>query len=155
MSKHVATYLNDHLAGSAAALELLTELQARPGLKQWADDLHGDISEDRHELELLMDRLGVAQSRPRQAAAWITEKLAELKTRVDDPAGGPLQLLELLEALALGICGKEALWTALQATASRVPGLLGVDYPRLIDRAVAQRRRVEDRRLAAAAAAFA
>lgn len=153
-SRHLGVYLNDHLAGSAAALELLAELGSVEGLEEWAARLQSDVAEDRHQLEQLMRKADVTQSATRQAVAWITEKLAELKTRVDDRGDGALQRLELIEGLALGIDGKRALWTALNAAADRVPALRGVDYARLIERAEEQRRAVEVRRLEAAADAL-
>jgi hypothetical protein len=146
----LGVYLNDHLAGSAAALELLDELRKVDGLEDWATRVRTEIAEDRQELEELMRQAGIAQSTARQAAAWVAEKLAELKTRIDDRSGGALHRLELIEALALGIEGKRAVWTALQAAAANVPPLRGVNYARLIERADEQRRTVEVRRLQAA-----
>ena len=55
-----------------------------------------------------------------------------MKLRMDDPAGGALQVLEALEALALGIEGKQALWRALRAVAEEGTRLQGVDYDRLM-----------------------
>ena len=63
----------------------------------------------------------VAESRTRKATAWLTEKVTELKLRLDDPAGGALRLLEALEAVSLGIEGKRALWRALAAAAEDAP----------------------------------
>jgi NAD(P)-dependent dehydrogenase (short-subunit alcohol dehydrogenase family) len=153
-NKHLSVYLNDHLAGAAAGLELLVELRKRPGFEDWATRLHADIAEDRQELKALMRRLGVSESAPRQAAAWMTEKAASLKMRLDDRGDGALHQLELLEALAMGIDGKRALWHALQAASIVEPRLQGVDYTRLIGRAEEQRERVEARRLQAATEAF-
>jgi hypothetical protein len=151
---HLTTYLNDHLAGSVAALEILAELRKVDGLEVWATDLESEIVADRQELEQLMRRCDIATSTMRQTTAWLTERLAELKTRLDDHPGGTLQQLELIEALAIGIDGKSALWTAIQAVAAHVPALRSMDYPRLIQRAADQRRTVEVRRLLAAAAAL-
>jgi cell division FtsZ-interacting protein ZapD len=151
---HLSVYLNDHLAGSAAALELLAGLRKVAGLEEWATRLESEIDADRQELQQLMRRAGIATSRIRQTTAWLTEQLAELKTRLDDRTGGALQQLELIEALALGIDGKAALWASLQAAAADVPALQSVDYSRLIQRAADQRRNVEGRRLLAAAAAL-
>jgi hypothetical protein len=151
---HLSVYLNDHLAGSAAALELLAGLQKLPGFDAWAEQLRLQITEDRQQLETLMRDADIAQSSTRKAVAWVTEKLAELKTRLDDRSGGQLQTLELIEALALGIDGKRALWTALRAAAAEVSTLQRIDYGRLIARAEEQRGVVEVRRLEAAAAAF-
>jgi hypothetical protein len=147
-------YLNDHLAGSAAALELLAELQKAQGVASWASRVRSDIAEDHEELEGLMRRAGIARSPARQTVAWVTEKVAQLKTRVDDRSNGFLQRLELIETLALGIDGKRALWTALQAAADEIPALQQVDYTRLIERAEQQRRLVETHRLQAAADAL-
>jgi len=101
-----------------------------------------------------MNRAGVGPSRTREAAAWLTEKVADLKMRIDDSGDGALRLLESLEALAIGIDGKHALWIALAAAAEHVPALTGVDYERLIKRAEAQRRTVEVQRLSAVQAAL-
>jgi hypothetical protein len=155
---HLATYLQDHLAGAEAAVELLEHLEkarAETGLASWAGELRADVEADRQELEALMDRLHVAASRPRQAFAWLGEKVTGIKLWVDDPRDGGLRLLESLEALALGIEGKGALWRSLAAAAQAAPTLQGVDYDRLERRAEDQRRRVEGRRLEAARDALA
>ena len=36
VNEHLATYLNDHLAGSVAAIELLEHLQAAYGAMSWS-----------------------------------------------------------------------------------------------------------------------
>ncbi|HKI01301.1 MAG TPA: hypothetical protein VKK31_04930 [Thermoanaerobaculia bacterium] len=151
--EHIATYLNDHLAGSAGALELLEHLEtahAGSELGQFAAELRADVEADVRELEGVMERLDVDQSRVRQASAWVGEKLAELKLRLDDRKGGDLHLFESLEALSLGIEGKRSLWRALAAAAQDAPALQVADYERLILRAEEQRGRVEERRLEAA-----
>ena len=157
-NEHLATYLNDHLAGSVAAIELLEHLEAAyPGieLERFFTELRNDIEADREELKQLMDQLKIAQSRPRRAGAWIAGKFAELKMRFDDSAHGPLRLLESLDAVELGITGKLALWQALIAAAEVAPALRGaLDYQRLARRATEQIERVEVRRLEAAKAAF-
>ena len=156
-NSHLAVYLNDHLAGATAALALLDELEHVDGFEDWASRLKAEIAADRDQLRSLMRSLGAPESSIRRAAAWVTEKLAELKTRLDDRSGGALQRLELIEALALGIDGKRALWTALQAVAGddeALDGLQRPDYANLIQRATDQRHAVEMRRLQAAASAF-
>jgi hypothetical protein len=155
--KHIATYLNDHLAASVAALELLDQLEVMDGGTPWEAFVAGlrtDIAADRQELESLMDRLGVAKSRARQAAAWLSEKASELKLRLDDPAGGELRLFESLEALSLGIEGKRSLWLALAAAAEGEPALRLLDYEHMARRAEEQRGRAESARLDAAKTAL-
>src|SRR5438045_4199193 len=98
MSKqHLATYLNDHLAGSVTALELLEYLEKEQGgrvLEHSLAALRADITEDRGRLEALMKQSGVPASLVRKAAAWLAEKAAEVKLRADDPDRGALLLLE-------------------------------------------------------------
>ena len=156
VNDNLAIYLNDHLAGSVVAIELLERLEAAgtymaPTLAQ----VRADIEADRAELRELMRRLQIAESRPRKVTGWIAEKFSQIKLRLDDPAAGPLRLLESLELVALGIDGKLALWRALSAAAEVDPALRIVDYERLARRAQDQRQRVEVLRLEAAKAALA
>jgi hypothetical protein len=148
--EHIATYLNDHLAGSVVALELLDHLMAthsEADLTAFFRQLRADIAADRDELEGLMQSLNISESRTRKASAWMAEKVTELKLRFDDPEGGPLQLFESLEALSLGIEGKRSLWIALTAAAETTPSLRILDYERLKQRAQEQRDRVETLRI--------
>lgn len=155
--EHLAIYLNDHLAGSFAAVELLEHLEAihpDTDMAQFFSTLREEIVADRRQLEELMNRLQIVASRSRKASAWITGKLAELKLRLDDKARGPLRLLETLEAVGLGIDGKLALWRALKAATSVNPLLQILDYQRLENRAEEQRGAIEILRLEAAKVAF-
>ncbi len=151
--EHIAIYLNDHLAGSVAALELLEQLEeghTGTPLEGFLAELRADIAADRQELESLMGRLDVAESRTRKVSAWFAEKFTELKLRLDDKAGGDLRLFESLEALSLGIEGKRGLWLALAVVAEGAPALRLLDYERMARRAEEQRSRVEEMRLEAA-----
>ncbi len=150
-NKHLATYLNDHLAGSVTAVELLTSLeasQANMGIGRFLAELRTEVEADQQELESLMERLQIQVSRPRQAAAWLSEKITKLKLKLDDPNDGTLYLLEALEILTVGIEGKRGLWCALAAAA--VPGLQQSDYAYLTLRAEDQHQQVELARLTAA-----
>jgi hypothetical protein len=149
-NEHLATYLNDHLAGSVVALELLEHLEssyAGTPLESFFKDLTVEITADREKLEGLMSQLEITESRPRKASAWLTEKVTALKLLLDDPADGDLRLFESLEALSLGIEGKRGLWLALAAVSERSPQMRLLDYPELIGRAEAQRRKVEEKRI--------
>jgi hypothetical protein len=143
-----ATYLNDHLAGSITAIELLEYLSSMcsstdANAAGFATDLKNEIAEDRQELEQLMQRLGIAQSVPRKTSAWVAEKFLQLKLKIEDVKCGSLRLLEVTEAVSVGIEGKKLLWVALAAAAEIAPELTGLDYARLIRRAEDQRVRVE------------
>jgi hypothetical protein len=155
---NLETYLNDHLAGSVAAIELLSYLEeehAGTPIGRFAAELRAEVAADRGELEALMRRLQIMQSRPRKATAWLAEKITQIKLRVDDPTGGALRRLQALEVIALGIEGKRALWSALEAAAEAATELQGLDYERLTRRAEEQRGKVEVMRQAAAKEALA
>jgi hypothetical protein len=155
-NKYLEIYLIDHSAGSIAAIELLGDLEtayADTALARFFVDLRTDIEADRRQLQGLMDRLQIVESRSRKVSAWLTEKFSELKLRIDDSACGPLRLLESLEIVGLGIHGKLAMWHALHAASEHYPSLKDlVDYERLAQRADEQRQRVEVVRLEAAKA---
>ena len=149
-NEHLATYLNDHLAGSVVAVELMEKLEAAYADTPIANFVNGirmEVEADQRELQQLMNRLEISESRTRQVSAWFTEKLTELKLRFDDSARGNLRLFESLEALSLGIEGKKSLWIALAAAAEISPQLRLVDYERLQARAEDQRSKVELKRI--------
>ena len=156
-NESLATYLNDHLAGSVVALELLDHLEADGAGTAEASTLAGvyaEIEADREELEAFMAQQGITVSAPRKATGWLVEKLSEIKFHLDDAGDGALRRLEALETVSLGIAGKQALWHALAAAAEDAPELNGLDYTRLACRAETQREAVEDLRLQAAQEAF-
>jgi hypothetical protein len=147
--KAIITYLNDHLAGSVAALELLDYLLT---LHQEPDryplmELRGEIEEDQKVLQRLLADLGGKESQVRKAAAWLTEKLGQAKLRLDHSGNGDLRVLEALETLGLGIQGKLSLWRALAAVAQDMPQLSALNLPRLQVRAAAQFDRVDGWRI--------
>jgi hypothetical protein len=146
-------YMNDHLAGSRSALQLLDHLidsTHDAGTRELLDGVRADIAADRDVLEDLIGRVSGAPSVLREVAGWITERLARVKLAFDDPSNGPLRRLEALEILALGIMGKSALWRALSLVAPTVPALVGVNFGDLVLRAVEQHARVEAQRVQAA-----
>jgi hypothetical protein len=153
----LAIYLNDHLAGSVVALELIETLcaheQGRPRETTLAS-LAADIAHDQETLRAILARLGGDESRVKQAAAWLSEKLGRVKLALGAHDHAPLGMLEGLETLGLGIQGKAALWRALAAIAPEEPRLEGYQFSMLEARAVAQHDTVERERLAAVAAAF-
>lgn len=150
---HIATYLNDHLAGSVVAVELMENLEsvfAGKPIAAFVAGLRVEVEEDVRDLKGIMQRLDISESRTRKVSAWVTERFTELKLRMDDPTGGELRLFESLEALSLGIEGKRSLWMSLSTAAEGTPQLRIADYQRLKQRAEDQRARVEAERLEAA-----
>jgi len=152
----LTSYIHDHLAGSAAAIDLVEALRDRHAgepLSEFASGLHAEIASDRATLETLAARLGVDSSTLKEAVAWLAEKASRLK--LAHQVAGELGTFEALEALALGIWGKRALWRALGSVAPSDPRLAGLDFEALVRRAEAQHADVETQRLALAQAALA
>ena len=155
MNNNITTYLNDHLAGSVAALELIDDLIkccADEAMKTFLINLQRDIQSDQTVLEQLLDRANENESMVRKAAAWVSEKVARAKFKIAGEDLGGLGLVQAFEMLALGIRGKELLWRALQRADSTAPA--DVDFTKLEQRAVEQQQRVEEKRLEAVKAAF-
>jgi hypothetical protein len=156
-AKHLGTYVNDHLAGSVAAVELLDHLiSANAGTPRgrFFIELRQEIEQDQAALRHLLEQLDFKEKPMRKAAAWFSEKFARAKLSMEDPTGDKLARLEKLEALTLGIEGKGALWRSLNVIADRAPALQAMDLTRLEQRAAEQRQRVEAFRLDAAREAF-
>jgi hypothetical protein len=156
-NEQLEVYLNDHLAGSAAGIELAAKLRDNNQGTGLGDDmaaLHRDISQDRDALEELMRHLEVDRHPVKEAAGWILEKLSRLRLNPAITGGAELTRLLEIEALALGIEGKLGMWLALKEAAAGDGRLAGTDFDRLIERARGQRRTLEPHRLAAAVQSF-
>src|SRR5437762_8973502 len=148
MNNNITTYLNDHLAGSVAAIELIDDLvnaSDDAALKQFLADLKREIESDQKVLEQLITDAGESEGVVRKAAAWLSEKAARAKFKIAGEDFGGLGLVQAFEMLALGIRGKELLWRSL--TISNWPALRDVDLAKLEQRAVEQQKRVEEKRL--------
>ncbi|HKR48709.1 MAG TPA: hypothetical protein VJT72_03850 [Pseudonocardiaceae bacterium] len=155
--KGLETYLNDHLAGSAAGSELANKISS-----EYADapfgpflaELAREIEQDKVTLEGFMERLGIQLSTIKQAAGWIMEKASRLKlseTMTSDP---DLKRLLEFETLAMGIEGKLSMWRALIEVSDSHTELAATDLVRLAKRAESQRADLEDHRLQVARAAL-
>src|ERR1051325_530707 len=73
MNDNLATYLNDHLAGSVAAIQLIDDLigaSKDESLKQFLAELKRQIESDQKVLERLIDNADENESVTRKAAAW-------------------------------------------------------------------------------------
>ena len=153
--KALASYLNDHLAGAVAALELLAHLIAThkgQPLQEFFVDLRRDIEADVNVLRKLIGTMPARESVLRKTVAWIAEKFASSKFAAAGEEIGGLGLVQALETLALGIRGKQLLWRALAA--SDWPASQDVDLAQLEARAIEQQDRVEAKRLDAVRQAF-
>jgi hypothetical protein len=148
----LSTYLNDHLAGSVGAIEMveraITE-NAGNLLGRRLEEILKEIKKDQAVLQGLIAQVGSKEDPLKKAGAWLAEKVGRMKLGgTGDP--GELARLEVLETLAMGIHGKRALWRALRVVVNKHPVLRDLDLDLLERRAVEQHDRVEEWRLEAA-----
>ncbi|MDQ6737740.1 MAG: hypothetical protein M3Z30_08580 [Gemmatimonadota bacterium] len=153
----IQTYLSDHLAGASGAIALMEHVE-----KAFGENVAGviravrlDVSDDRDTLVRIASALSVHESAPRKLSGWLGEKLTEIKLALDGGECGPLNLLESLEAIGMGIGGKLALWEGLEHAGVSDDRLRAADYQRLAERARDQRKRIERLRLETVRAVFA
>jgi len=156
MSEPLATYLEDHAAGAAAAVELLEAMRDHhrgEELGRFADEILSEVKQDQGTLKDLLERVKPGGSKSlKEAVSWLAEKMSRLK--LGRLASGELGTLEALETLSLGILGKRALWSALAQVAELDPRLTETDFSALVQRAEAQHARVEEKRLGTAIGAL-
>ena len=157
--ENLITYMNDHVAGSVVATQLIEnwqEAEIDEALAVFLGDLLAEIREDVGTLQSVLERVGGSPSKLKNASAWISEKLGRLKlvgTGDSGPAWG-FYRLEQFDLLIVGVRGKQALWDALEAAAADDPRLMGYDWAALSRRAQEQIRSIEVHRLQSARLAF-
>jgi hypothetical protein len=146
-------YLNDHLAGATAGLELARRVAGArqvpatgPELQRFADDL----AEDRAALLRIMGTLGVPVRSYKVWAAWAGEKAGRLKPNGHLTARSPLSSLVELEMLRLGVEGKAAGWRTVRVLADRDGRLDAGELDELLSRARRQADFLEEARIRAA-----
>src|SRR4029453_6821769 len=134
--KELDSYLNNHLAGSISALELIAhwvEVHKGEPLGSFFVETQREIKADQDTLRELMRCLGVEESKMRQAGAWAAEKLGLARFVIAGGEPGGLGLVLVLEGLIIGITGKQLLWRALDA--ANLPKAEGFDFKELQRRA--------------------
>ena len=153
--KELKSYLNDHLAGSVGALELLAHwahLHEGKPLGAFFSDIEADVRADQNRLRDLMDSLGIEESNVRKAAAWAAEKAGRARLMIAGVEPDSLGLVLTLEGLIMGVTGKKLLWRALAA--ANLPNKSRWGFEELQRRAEQQIERMEAERLRAAREAF-
>jgi hypothetical protein len=151
----LATYLNDHLAGSTVGVELARRARDQnegTPLGRFLTELTAEIEEDRETLRTIMRRLDIREDRVKTALGWAGEKVGRLKPNNRLFGYSPLSRVIELEGLSLGVEGKRSLWQALKVSGDS--RLAEFDLDALIARAAAQRTGLEEQRLAAAQTTF-
>jgi hypothetical protein len=156
-SKHLAIYLNDHLAGSTMAVELAgraaSENEATE-LGEFLARLRGEIMADRETLKEIMRTLGVREDPLKQALGWLAEKAGRLKLNGELLGYSPLSPLVEFESLMLGVHGKRLLWRALIEVLGDDPRVELIRLEELLARANLQLEELEAHRIAVARSAL-
>ena len=153
--KDLDSYLNDHLAGSISALELIAhwvDVHKGEPLGSFFLETEREIKADQDTLRDVMRALGVEESKMRQAGAWVAEKIGRARLIVAGDEVASLGLVLTLEGLIMGVTGKKLLWVALAAT--KLPRLNSYDFEQLQRRAEQQAERIEAERISAVRQAF-
>jgi hypothetical protein len=148
MPDNLTTYLHDHLAGARFAISLLMDLAEQKldgDLAEFASKLLSEIDEDKSMLEGVLARLESQPSVIKEASAWLTQKVGRIKFQLNSE---PFSIFEALEVLSIGILGKLALWNALKRLPAEHDAKEGLDFSNLVDRAIQQHAKVEERRIA-------
>jgi hypothetical protein len=152
-----STYLNDHLAGAIAGVDLARRIARDNQDNAYGAavaQIGGEIAADRDTLDDVMDRLGVGRDQLRLLAAWGVEKARRVLPVPWLLDRHQLGRLEEIEALILGVTGKLSLWVSLGETRGGDPRLADIDFGELADRARSQLERLGELRTQAATETF-
>ena len=144
--KLVSIYLQDHMAGAVAGVELARRLRGSNRGSPYGEELDGicdEIQSDRKELSRVMSALGARSNPIKESSAWLGEKMGRLKLNGRIAGYSPLSRLIEIEGLLLGVSGKLELWRSLHLAAGDDERLAAVDLRELIRRAEGQRKRLE------------
>ena len=153
--KDLDSYLNDHLAGSISALELIAhwaKVHKGKPLGSFFVETEREIKADQDTLRDVMRTLGVEESKVRQAGAWAAEKVGRARLMIAGDEQGSLGLVLTLEGLIMGVTGKKLMWRALAA--AKLPELNSYNFEQLQGRAEQQVERIEAERIQAVSQAF-
>ena len=153
--KNLDSYLNDHLAGSISALEIIDHwAEAHKGepLGSFFVQTEKEIKADQQTFRDIMRTLRVKESNVRKAGAWAAEKVGRARLIIAGNEPGSLGLVLTLEGLIMGITGKKLMWAALAA--AKLPPLNTYNFERLQRRAEQQIERLEAERISAVCEAF-
>ena len=153
--KDLDSYLNDHLAGSVSALELITywaEAHKGEALGDFFAEMEREIKADQKTLLDVMRLLAVEESKMRKAGAWAAEKVGRARLIVGGDKPDGLGLVLTLEGLIMGVIGKKMLWETLAST--KLQRLDSYNFEQLQRRAEQQVDRLQTERISAIRQAF-
>lgn len=150
-------YLNDHLSGATAGLELFRRAAQTQQYREQGTtlaDLAHEVEQDRDSLTQIMADLAVPTAYTKVALGWLTEKAGRAKPNGRLFSRSPLSDVLELESMLLSVQGKAACWRSLRALAETDERLFAEHLDVLLERADRQSVVLERLRLAAAGSAF-
>lgn len=112
----LTAYLNEHLAGSVAGLDLMERLcraEAAAKYELPLTRIKSEVEDEQALVRQFIADLGGSESVVAKAAAWMSEKVTAVMLGAGDRANESLRLFEALEALSLGFWGRRSLWKTL------------------------------------------
>ena len=151
--KLLGIYINDHLAGHVAGLELARRTASSNEGTDLGHFLKGfvdDLEQEKQVIEQALESVDSDPARIKMMAAWIAEKAGRLKLNGQVTGYSPLSRVLEVEAMGNGVASKIDLWKTLL----RVGVQTGADLSALIERAEAQRTELETQRQQALSEAF-
>jgi hypothetical protein len=154
--KNLDSYLNEHLAGSLGALELIdhwAEVHKDEPLGSFFLEIEKEIKADQDTLRDVMRTLHVEESKVRKAGAWAAEKVGRVRLIIAGDESDSLGLVLTLEGLIMGVTGKKLLWAALDA--AKLLPVSTYNFEQLQRRAEQQVERIGAERISAIRKAFA
>ncbi|MDX6691088.1 MAG: hypothetical protein QOG15_2545 [Solirubrobacteraceae bacterium] len=145
----IEVYLNDHLAGATAGVNLVEQAADRhrsDELGEFFAPLAAEIKADFATLETLIEDMNIDKSASKTALAEVGSKLAAPKFNAEGAGNEHLGDFVTLETLSIGVEGKRCMWVALQTVADAYPELQALDLEDLESRAQEQRDKLESKR---------
>ncbi|MFF3412524.1 transaldolase [Streptomyces sp. NPDC002742] len=153
----LAIYLNDHLSGATAGLELFRRAAQTQQYREQGTtlaELAHEVEQDRDSLTQIMADLAVPTAYTKVALGWLTEKAGRAKPNGHLFSRSPLSDVLELESMLLSVQGKAACWRSLRALAETDGRLFVEHLDILVERADRQSAVLERLRLAAVESAF-
>jgi len=149
-------YLNDHLAGATAGLDLVKAAAERHDgdMGDFFAQLADEIGADYNTLSSLIAQLNAKASGAKEAIAKLGSEVTEGKFSGESIGHPTFGTFITLETLSIGVEGKLCMWKALRCIQDDVVDLSGADIDGLIERAQSQRDRIEGKRLEIAGGAL-
>jgi hypothetical protein len=156
MKDPLHVYLNDHLAGATAGVDLVKSAAERHegDMGDFFAQLADEISADYNTLTSLIAQLNAQGSGVKEAMAKAGAEFAEDKFSGETIGHPTFGTFITLETLSIGVEGKLCMWKALRCVQGDITDLAGADIDGLIERAQSQRDRIEGKRLEIAGGAL-